>query len=75
MSLIVLDIERTKKNLNEEIEFLLTVLQKDFDCVRQKLFKLINRQHATQVIYMALHYEKRFAVFYDIKVMNVEVFA
>ena len=55
------------------------VLYNDFHFVRQKLLNLINRQYGTQVIYMELRgklcYEKPFAVFYDIKVMNAEVFA
>ena len=58
------------------------VLYKDFHFVRRRLLNLINRQHGTQVIYMELRgltgkldYEKLFAVFYDKKVMNAEVFA
>ena len=58
------------------------VLYKDFHFVRHRLLNLINRQHGTQIIYMelrgvveSLEYEKLFAVFYDIKVMNAEVFA
>ena len=57
------------------------VLCKDFHFVRQRLLNPINRQYGTQIIYMdawssgKLEYEKLFAVFYDIKVMNAEVFA
>ena len=55
------------------------VLYKDFHFVHQRLLKLINRRHGTQNIYLELRgkldYEKLFAVFYDVKVMNAEVFA
>ena len=57
-------------------------LSKDFLFVRQRLLNLINRRHETQVIYMELRgvvlswiMMKLFAVFYNIKVMNAEVFA
>ena len=58
------------------------VLYKDFHFVRQRLLNLINRQHGTPIIYMELrgvveswNMRSCFAVFYDIKVMNAEVFA
>ena len=55
MSLIVLDIELTEKNINQEIGlFVKMVFYKDFNFVRQRLSNLINRRHGTQVIYMKL---------------------
>ena len=52
MYLIVLDIELTGKNINEELVFLLMVLYMDFHFVHQRLINLLNRRHGTQVIYM-----------------------
>ena len=52
MSLIVLDIKLTEKNIIKELGFLLMVLYKDFHFVRQGHLNLINRQHGLQVIYM-----------------------
>ena len=58
-----------------------SVLCKDFQFVRQRHLNIINRQHGTQDIYKEMRgvveswIEKLFAVFYDIKVMNAEVFA
>ena len=54
MSLIVLDIELTEKNIKKEMGLFLMVLYKDFHFVRQRLLNLLNRQHGTQVIYMEL---------------------
>ena len=58
------------------------VLYKDFHFVRQRLLNLINRQtwntsylHGNAWISRKLDYEKLFALFYDIKVKNAEVFA
>ena len=42
MSLIVLDIELTDKNIIKELELLLMVLDKDFQFVHQRLLNLIN---------------------------------
>ena len=53
MSLIVLDIELTEKNIVKELGLFLLVLYKDFHFVRQILLNLINR-HGTQIIYMEL---------------------
>ena len=57
-------------------------LCKDFHFVGQRLLNLINRPQGTQdnlhgIAWSSgkLDYEKLFAVFYDIKVMNAEVFA
>ena len=54
MSLIVLDIEITEKNIVKEQGLFLMVLYKDFHFVHQTLINLIIRQHGTQVIYMEL---------------------
>ena len=54
MSLIVLDIELTEKNINKKIGLFLMVLSKDFHFVPQRLLNLTNRQHGTQVGYMEL---------------------
>ena len=54
MSLIVIDIELTEKNIIKELGFLLMVLYRDFHFVRQRLLNLINRQHGTLIIYMEL---------------------
>ena len=58
------------------------VLHKDFHIVHQGLLNLINRQHGIEGIYMDLRgvleswiMVSFFAVFYDKKVMNAEVFA
>ena len=45
MSLIVLDIELTKKNIFEELGLFLMDLYKDFHFVHQKLLNLMKRQH------------------------------
>ena len=55
MSLIVLDIELTEKNVIKEPGFLLMVLYRDFYFVHQRLLNLINRRHGTQNIYMEMH--------------------
>ena len=54
MSLIVLDIELTEKNIIEELGLLLMVLYKDFHFVHQRLLNPINRRRGTQSIYMEL---------------------
>ena len=58
------------------------VLYEDFHFVHQRLVNLINRQHGIQDNLHGtasssgkLVYDKLFAVSYDIKVMNAEVFA
>ena len=55
MSLIVLDIELTEKNIIKELGLFLMVLCKDFHFVHQILLNLINRRHGTQNIEMELH--------------------
>ena len=54
MSLIVLDIELTEKNIIKELGLSLMILYKDFHFVHQRLLNLINRRHGTQVIYKEL---------------------
>ena len=54
MSVIVLDIELTQKDLIKELGLFLMVLYKDFHFVLQSLLHLINRHHGTQVIHMEL---------------------
>ena len=54
MSLSVLDIELTEKNVIKELGLFLMVLYKDFHYVHQKLLNPINRKHGTQLIYMEL---------------------
>ena len=58
------------------------VLYKDFLFVHERFVNLMNRRHGIQDIYMELRGVvetwitiSTFAVFYDIKVMNAEVFA
>ena len=54
ISLIVLDIELTEKNIIKELGILLMVHYKFFHFVHQSLLNLINRGHGTQNIYMEL---------------------
>ena len=82
MSLIVLDVELTEKNICKELGFLLMVLYKDFHFVHQRLLNLIKRRHGTQNIYMELPgvIESWIMIncllsFNDIKVIIAEVFA
>ena len=81
MSLIALDIELTEENIIKELGLFLMVLCKEFNFVRQRLLNLINTTWHTSYLHGIawssgkLEYEKLFAVFYDIKVMNAEMFA
>ena len=54
LSLIVLDIELTEKNVKKNWDFSLMVLYKEFHFVHQRLLNLINRRHGTQNIFMEL---------------------
>ena len=82
MSLIVLDIELTEKNIFEELGLFIDGSLEGFSFCPPKAFKL-NKQTSSNTKYLhgfawssgKLDYEKLFAVFYDIKVMNAEVFA
>ena len=82
MSLIVLDIELTEKNIIEELGFFIDVFLQGFSICPPKTFipnkqTTWNTSHLHGIAWSSgkLDYEKLFAVFYDIKVMNVEVFA
>ena len=82
MSLIVLDIERTDKNLIKELGLYIDGSLQGFSFCPPKTLKP-NKQttwntshlHGTAWSSGKLDYEKLFAVFYDIKLMNAEVFA
>ena len=82
ISLIVIDIEPTEKNIIKELGLFLMVLYKDFQFVSQRFLNLINRQHGTQIIYMELrevveNWNMRSCLlsFTTKKVMNADVFA
>ena len=82
MSLIVLDIELTEKNVNKELGLFNDGSVQGFSFCPPKTFKPnkqttwnTNHQHGIAWSSGKLEYEKLFAVFYDIKVMNAEVFA
>ena len=82
MSLIVLDIELTEENINEKLGILFDVFLQGFSFCPPKSFKP-NKQTTWNTKYLLgiawssekLDYDKLFAVFYDIKVMNAEVSA
>ena len=54
------------------------VTYKDFHFVRQKTTNLINKQHRTLIICMAMRgaveYDKLFEVFHDINIVKAEVY-
>ena len=82
MSLIVLDTELTEKNIIEELGPFTDGSLKGFSFCPPKTFKpnkqtTWNTSHLHGIAWSSgkLDYEKQFAVFYDIKVMNSEVFA
>ena len=82
MSLIVLDIELTEKNIIKELGLSIDGSPQGFSFCAPKTFKP-NRQttwntshlHGTVWSSGKLDYDKLLAFFYDIKVMNAEVFA
>ena len=82
MSLIVLDIELTEKNTIKELGLFIDGCVQAFSICPPKTFKP-NKQTTWDTSHLhgitwsrkKLEYEKPFAVFYDIKVMNAEVFA
>ena len=82
MSLIVIDIKLTKKNINKELGLFIDGSVQGFSFCPPKTFKP-NKQTSRNTKHLhgfawssgKLEYEKLFAVFYDIKVMNAEVFA
>ena len=82
MSLIVLDIELTDKNINEELGLYIDGSLQGFSFCPPKTCKRIkqttwNTIHLHGVAWSSgkLGYEQLFGVFYKIKLMNGEVFA
>ena len=82
MSLIVLDTKLTEKNTIKELKLFFDVSLQAFSFCPPKTFKpnkrtSWNTKHLHGVAWSSgkLDYEKLFAVFYDIKLMNTEVFA
>ena len=82
MSLIVLDIELTEKNIIKELGLFIDGSLQGFSYCPPKTFKpnkqtSWNTKHLHGIAWSSgkLGYEKLLAVFYDIKVMNAEVLA
>ena len=82
MSLIVLDIELIQKNIMKELGLFIDGSLQQFSFCPPKTFKPhkqttwnAKRLHGIAWSSGKLEYDKLFAVFYDIKVMNAEVFA
>ena len=82
MSLIVRDIELTAKNIIKELGLFNDSSVQGFSFCPPKTFKPnkqttwhTNHLHGIAWSSRKLDYEKLFAVFYDIKLMNAEVFA
>ena len=82
MSCIVLDIKLTDKNIIKELGLFIDGSVQGFSFCPSKTFEpnkqtAWNRSHLHGIAWMTgkLDYDKLFAVFYDIKVMNAEVFA
>ena len=82
MSLIVLDIELTEKNIIIELGFFIDGSPQGFSFCPPKTFKpnkqtSWNTKHPHGIEWSSgkLDYDKLFAIIYDIKVMNAEVFA
>ena len=82
MSLIVLDVELTDKNVIKELGLFIDGSVQGFSFSPPKTFKpnkqtTWNTRHLHGIAWSSgkLDYEKLFAIFYDIKVMNAEVFA
>ena len=82
MSLILLDIELTEKDINKELGLYLEGALHRFSFCPPKTFKpnertTWNTSHLRGIAWSSgkLDYDKLFAVFYDIKVMIAEVFA
>ena len=81
MSLILSNIELTEKNVVKGLGLLIAGSVQRFSCCPPKTFKPnkqttwnTNHLHAIAWCSGKLEYEKLFAVFYDIKVTNAEVF-
>ena len=82
MSCIVLAIELTEKNIIKELGLFIDGSVQRFSFCPPRTFKTIKQTtwntrhlHGTACSSGKLDYDKLFAVFYDIKVMNAEVFA
>ena len=82
MSLIVLDIEVTEKDIIKELGLFIAGSVQGFSFCPPNTFKpnkqtSWNTKHLHGIAWSSgkMDYEKLFAVFYDIKVMNAEVFA
>ena len=82
MSLIVLDIELTEKNIIKELGPFIDDSLQEFSFCPPKTLKpnkqtSWNTKHLHGIAWSSgkVDYEKLFPVFYDIKVMNAEVFA
>ena len=82
MSLIVLDIALTEKNIIKEMRLFIDGSVQGFSFCPPKTFKhnketTWNTSHLHGIAWSSgkLEYEKLFAVFYDIKLMNAQVFA
>ena len=82
MFCIVIDIELTDKNVIKELGVFFDGSVQGFSFCPPKTFKPIkqttwNSSHLHGIAWSSgkLEYDKLFAVFYDIKVMNAEVFA
>ena len=82
MFCIVLDIELTDKNVIKELRFFIDGSVQRFSICPPKAFRhnkktTWNTSHLHGIASSSgkLDYEKLFAVFYDIRLMNVEVFA
>ena len=82
MSCIVLDIELTEKNVIKELRLFTDGFVQGFSLCPTKTFEpnkqtTWNTRHPDGIAWSSgkLDYDKLFAVFYDIKVMNAEVFA
>ena len=82
MSLTVLDIELTEKNIIKEVGLFIDGCIQGVSFCPPKTFKpnkqtTWNTKYLHEIVWSSgkLNYDKLFAVFYDIKVMNAEVFA
>ena len=82
MSCIVLDIELTDKNVIKELGLFIDGSVQGFSFCSPKTFKpnkqtSWNTKHLHGIAWSSgkLDYDKLFALFYDIKLMNAEVFA
>ena len=80
--MIVLDTELTEKNINKKLRVFIDGSLQGFSFCPSKTFEpnqqtTWNTSHLHRIAWSSgkLDYEKLFAVFYDIKVMNAEVFA